>query len=78
MIQVIQWMVLGKMLIVWAVWVRVQEGQQTSSDVIQIKALANTNTDTWPYEFVKVYPDNYLAGQNNGDYWYIRFWSCCY
>ena len=41
MIQVIQWMVLGKMLIVWAVWVRVQEGQQTSSDVIQIKALAN-------------------------------------
>ena len=27
---------------------RVQEGQQTINDVIQIKALANTDTATWP------------------------------
>ena len=33
---------------------RVREGQQTDNDVIQIKALANTDTATWPDEFVKV------------------------
>ena len=46
---------------------RVREGQQTDNDVIQIKALANTDTATWPDEFVKVYLDNYLAGQENED-----------
>ena len=35
--------------------------------MIQIKALANTDTATWPDEFVKVYLDNYLAGQENED-----------
>ena len=35
--------------------------------MIQIKALANTDTATWPDEFVKVYFDNYLAGQENED-----------
>ena len=44
---------------------RVREGQQTNNDVIQIKALANTATATWPDEFVKVYPNNYVAGQEN-------------
>ena len=44
---------------------RVREGQQTDNDVIQIKALANTDTATWPDEFVKVYLNNYLAGQEN-------------
>ena len=34
---------------------RVREGQQTDNDVIQIKALANTDTATLPDEFVKVY-----------------------
>ena len=34
--------------------------------MIQIKALANTNTATWPDKFVKVYL-NYLAGQENED-----------
>ena len=33
---------------------KVGEGQQTDNDVIQIKALANTDTATWPDEFVKV------------------------
>ena len=33
--------------------------------MIQIKALANTDTGTWPDEFVKVYLNNYLAGQEN-------------
>ena len=46
---------------------RVREGQQTNNDVIQIKALANTDTATWPNEFVKVYLNNYLAGQENKD-----------
>ena len=46
---------------------RVREGQQTDNDVIQIKALANTDTATWPDEFVKVYLNNYLAGQENED-----------
>ena len=27
---------------------RVQEGEQTDDDVIQIKTLANTDTTTWP------------------------------
>ena len=44
---------------------RVQEGQQTNNDVIQMKALANTDTATWPYEFVKIYYNNYLASQEN-------------
>ena len=30
-----------------------------------MKALANTNTATWPDEFVKVYLNNYLAGKEN-------------
>ena len=46
---------------------RVREGQQTDNDVIQIKALANADTATWPDEFVKVYLNNYLAGQGNED-----------
>ena len=46
---------------------RVRECQQTDNDVIQIKALANTDTATWPDEFVKVYLNNYLAGQENED-----------
>ena len=44
---------------------RVQEGQQASNDVIQIKAFANTDTAKWPDESVKVYLNNYLAGQEN-------------
>ena len=44
---------------------RVREGQQTDNGVIQIKALAKTDTVTWLDEFVKVYLDNYLAGQEN-------------
>ena len=46
---------------------RVREGQQTDNDVIQIKALANTDTATWPDEFVKVYLNNYIADQENED-----------
>ena len=46
---------------------RVQEGQQTDNDVIQIKALANTDTATWSDEFVKAYLNNYSAGQENED-----------
>ena len=34
---------------------RVRKGQQTDNDVIQIKALANTDTATLPDEFVKIY-----------------------
>ena len=45
---------------------RIREGQQTDN-VIQIKALANTDKATWPDEFVKVYLNNYLAGQENED-----------
>ena len=33
--------------------------------MFQIKALANTDTGTWPDEFVKLYLNNYLAGQEN-------------
>ena len=44
---------------------RIWEGQQTDGDVIQVKALANTDIATWPNEFVKVYLNNYLAGQEN-------------
>ena len=32
---------------------RFGEGYQTDHDVIQIKALANTDTATWPDEFVR-------------------------
>ena len=46
---------------------RVLEGQQAYNDVIQIKALANTDAATWPDEFLKVYLNNYLAGQENED-----------
>ena len=46
---------------------KVGEGQQTDNDVIQIKALANTDTATWPDKFVKVYLSKYLAGQENED-----------
>ena len=35
------------------------------NDLIQIKALANTDTATWPDEFINVYLKNYLAGQEN-------------
>ena len=44
-----------------------QEGQQTHNDAIQVIALANTDTATWPDEFVKVYLNNFLAGQENED-----------
>ena len=37
---------------------RIQKGQQTNNDVIQITALANTDTATSPDEFVKVYLNN--------------------
>ena len=46
---------------------RVQEGQQTNSDLMQIKPLANTDTTTWPNKFVKVYLNNYLADLENED-----------
>ena len=46
---------------------RVREGQHTNDYLTQIKALANTNTATWPDEFLKVYLNNYLPGkENNG------------
>ena len=35
--------------------------------MIQIKALANTDTNTWPDKFVKVYLNKYLADQENED-----------
>ena len=35
------------------------------NDVIQIKGLANTDTSTWLHEFLKVYLNKYLAGQEN-------------
>ena len=44
---------------------RVREGKQTDNDIIQIKALANTNTSAWPDEFVRVFLNNYLAGKEN-------------
>ena len=46
---------------------KVQDSQQTSDDVIQIKDLANTITATWLHEFAKVYQNKYLAVQENGD-----------
>ena len=33
--------------------------------MIQIKALANTDTATWPDEFINIYLNNYLGGQEN-------------
>ena len=57
---------------------KVWEVQQTDHDVIQIKALASTDTATWPYEFLNVYLNSYLAGQENEEYLQTRFWSCCY
>ena len=44
---------------------RVQEGQHTNDDLTQIKVSANTNTTTWPNEFIKVYQNNYLADKEN-------------
>ena len=44
---------------------RVQEGQPTDNDVFQAKALANTDTATWPDKFVKVYLNTYLTGQED-------------
>ena len=44
---------------------RVPEGQHTNDDLTQVKALANTNTATWPDEFVKVCLNNYVAGKEN-------------
>ena len=41
------------------------KGQQTHNYMILMKALVNTDTSTWPDEFVKVYLNNYLAGQEN-------------
>ena len=46
----------------------IREGQQTDNDVFQVKALVKTDAATWPDEFVKVYLNNYLAGQENEDY----------
>ena len=46
-------------------YLRVWEGQQIDNDENQVKALANTDTATWPDEFVTVYLNNYLAGQEN-------------
>ena len=39
--------------------IRVREGWQTNDVLIQIKALANISTATWPNEFVKVYLNIY-------------------
>ena len=44
---------------------RVQEGQQTNDDLIQINVFASTNTATWPGEYVKIYLNNYLPGKEN-------------
>lgn len=46
---------------------RVWEGQHTNNDVTKIKTLADTNTATWFDEFIKLYLNNYLAGQKNKD-----------
>lgn len=40
------------------------EGQRTSGDS---NKRFNTDTDTWPDNFVKVYLNNYFAGQENGN-----------
>ena len=44
---------------------RICEGKQTDGDVVQIKALADTDTSDWPNEFVKLYLTNHLAGREN-------------
>ena len=44
---------------------RIREGNHTDDDVKQIEALANTDTSTWPNEFVKLYLTNNLAGREN-------------
>ena len=44
---------------------RVREGKQTTNDLIQIKALMNTDTTSWPAEFVKLFLNNHLAGKEN-------------
>ena len=44
-----------------------QEGQRTVNDAIQIKALVNIDTATWPDEFAKVYLNTYLAGLEKED-----------
>ena len=46
---------------------RVWEGQQTNDDLIQLKGLSNTNTATWPDEFVKVYLNKHAAGKEKND-----------
>ena len=46
---------------------RAWESQQTNNDAIQVKALANTDTDAWSHEFVKVYLNNYIVAQENKD-----------
>ena len=38
-----------------------------NDNVIQLKGLANTKTATWPDEFVKIYLNNHLAGQELED-----------
>ena len=58
-------MVVGKIPDFAQLFNRVREGQQTDNDVNQIKVLANTDFATWHDEFVKVYLDNYVAGQEN-------------
>ena len=71
-------MVVGKIPTTWTGWNllaeqwfkfcsvnRVREGQHTNDDLTQIKPLANTNTATWPDEFVKLYLNNYLPGKKN-------------
>ena len=44
---------------------RIREGKQTDDDVMQIKALADTDTSDWPNEFVKLYLTNHLAAREN-------------
>ena len=46
---------------------RIREGKQTDDDIVQIKALADTDTSSWPNEFVKLYLTNYLAGRENDE-----------
>ena len=52
---------------------RVWEGQQANDDLIQLKGLANTNTATWPDEFVKVYLNKYAAGKEKNDNSILKF-----
>ena len=42
---------------------RVWESQHTNDDITQTNVLANIIAATWPDEFVKVYLNNYLAGE---------------